>query len=180
MFSPNETQITAGIYDHICNIIIAGKLPFDVVPEYFVYSEEIRKGKENPKKAKRFDLRILTWNQSNDKFNFGVEAKLLAERNYKSKVASKLIKEYVEDAGMGKFLKNLYDPASYNDGLMLGHILNGKLDNIIRKINDKISNTYSIQECLSKRTNHYISNYADNGKRKNLYHIFLNFSTLAD
>lgn len=126
VFSADETQITAGIHDHIETIVDTEKLPFFVIPEYSVYSKEIRKGKKSPKKAKRFDLLILTWNNDNDKFRFGVEAKLLAETNYKTKVASTLIKEYVEDAGMGKFIKNLYDPSSYNERFMLGHILNGK------------------------------------------------------
>jgi len=180
LFLPDETQITAGICGHIEDIINKQKLPFDIVPEFFVYSNDIRKGKKNPKRAKRFDLKITTWNQSNEKFKFGVEAKLLAENNHGSKIATTLIKEYVEDAGMGKFINNIYDPNSYNEGVMLGHILNGEVENIMKKINDKITSTYSNQECLSPHNNHYVSNYADNGKKKNLYHIFLNFSTLAN
>jgi|LSQX01.2.fsa_nt_gb hypothetical protein len=180
VFSADETQITAGIYDHIETIINTEKLPFDVVPEYPIYSKEIRKGKKSPKKAKRFDLLILTWNKDNEKFRFGVEAKLLAETNYKTKVASTLIKEYVEDAGMGKFIKNLYDPNSYNKRLMLGHILNGTTESIVKKINERIITTYSIQEQLDEYGKHYISSYAIEKKRRNLYHIFLNFSTLVN
>jgi len=180
VFSADETQITAGIYDHIETIINTEKLPFDVVPEYPIYSKEIMKGKKSPKKAKSIDLLILTWNKDNEKFRFGVEAKLLAETNYKTKVASTLIKEYVEDAGMGKFIKNLYDPSSYNERLMLGHILNGTAESIVKKINERIINTYSIQEQLDEYGNHYISSYANEEKRRNLYHIFLNFSTLVN
>jgi len=179
-FSTDETLITAGICDHIENIIDTSKLPLDIVPEYMVYSEEIKKGKLTPKKAKRFDLRILRWNEENAKFKFGVEAKLLAETNYNSKNASNLIKEYVEDAGMGKFINKIYDQKSYNVGFMLGHILNGKTENIIPKINDKITSTYSIAEQITDYKEHYISHYLDNGKRKNIYHIFLNFSVLAN
>jgi len=180
IFSADETLITAGIYDHIELIISRQKLPFEIIPEFFVYTKEIRKGKINPNKAKRFDLRITTWNNSNEKFRFGVEAKLLAENNYKLKNATNLIKEYIEDAGMGKFIKNLYDPTSYNEGIMLGHILNGKIETIKDKINDKIKSAYSDSECLSKKDKHYISNYICDGKTKNLHHIFLNFSPLAN
>lgn len=178
VFSADETQITAGIYDHIETIVDTEKLPFFVIPEYSVYSKEIRKGKKSPKKAKRFDLLILTWNNDNDKFRFGVEAKLLAETNYKTKVASTLIKEYVEDAGMGKFIKNLYDPSSYNERFMLGHILNGKTENIVKKINERIESTYSFKEQLSGFNDHYISSYFNEKEQKNIYHIFLNFSKI--
>lgn len=180
MFTADETQITAGIYDHIEAIINTEKLPFDVVPEYSVYSKEIRKGKKSPKKAKRFDLVILTWNKNNEKFRFGVEAKLLAETNYKTKVATTLIREYVEDAGMGKFIKNLYAPNSYNEGFMLGHILNGTTENIVKKINERIITTYSFREQLSRYNNRYISSYKNDEELKRLYHIFLDFSILVN
>lgn len=180
IFTADETQITAGIYDHIETIINTEKLPFDVVPEYFVYSKKIRTGKKSPKQAKRFDLLILTWNKNNEKFRLGVEAKLLADTNYKTKVSSTLIKEYVEDAGMGKFIKNIYDPNSYNEGLMLGHILNGTIENIVKKINKRIITTYSAQEQLGEYDKHYISSYTNEEKRKKLYHIFLNFSSLVN
>ena len=50
VFSADETQITAGIYDHIETIVNTERLPFYVVPEYPVYSKEIRKGKNLPKR----------------------------------------------------------------------------------------------------------------------------------
>ena len=178
IFLADETQITAGLYGQIENIIKADRLPFDVVPEYFVYSDDIKKGKQSPKKAKRFDLRLLTWNRTSDKFYFGVEAKLLAETNYKNKTASFLIKEYVEDAGMGKFINNLYDRSSYNEGFMLGHLLNGTVEGIVGKINERIDPTYSENERLSKSSRWYISNYNHNGIQKKLYHMFLDFSML--
>lgn len=180
VFSTDETQITAGIYDHIETIINTEKLPFEVVPEYSVYSKDIRKGKKSPKRARCFDLLILTWNRGNEKFRIGVEAKLLVEINYKTKVASTLVKEYVEDAGMGKFINNIYDPKSFNEGFMLGHILNGTTEKIVKKINERITTTYSIQEQLSGYNKHYISSYENEDKLKKLYHIFLDFSMLVN
>lgn len=179
-FSDDETIITAGICGDIETIIAKNKLPFDIVPEYFVYSEKIKKGKLSPKKARRFDLRILTWNKNNETLTFGVEAKLLAEANHNFKNATNLVKEYVENKGMGKFINKIYDQNAYNDGFMLGHILNGKTKNIVEKINNRISSTYSANEHLTKYKKHYISNYTDNGRRKNLYHIFLDFSALVN
>lgn len=177
IFIADETQITAGIYAHIDSIITKQKLLFDIVPEFYVYTKEIKLGKINPKKAKRFDLRITTWDKSYERFRFGVEAKLLAENNFDKKDANYLIKEYVEDAGMGKFIKNLYDPESYSVGIMLGQIINGTVENIKNRINENVKNIHSDNECLNKNNNYYISNYSDNGIRKDLHHIFFDFST---
>lgn len=177
IFIADETQITAGIYNHIDSIITNQQLLFDIVPEFYVYTNEIKHGKINPKKARRFDLRILTWDKSNERFRFGVEAKLLAENNFDKKNATNLIKEYVDDAGMGKFIKNLYDPKSYSVGVMLGQIINGSVENIKNRINNKIRNIHSDNECLNKYNNYYVSKYFDNGNIKSLHHIFFDFST---
>ena len=75
-------------------------------------------------------------------------------------------------------IKNLYDPNSYNERFMLGHILNGKTENIVKKINERIKFTYSFKEQLSGFNDHYISSYFNEKEQKNIYHIFLNFSMI--
>lgn len=172
--SSDETIITAGLYDHIDNIINEIELPFIVVPELHQYTTSIRKGYENPNTAKRFDL-LFTHFQSKPRLKFGVEAKLLAELNTPTKRANNLIKEYVENKGMGKFVKKIY----VEDGFMLGYILNGKTDVIVGKINLKITSTYSKKEHLKKHKRHYISTYPFKLTRKELHHIFLDFSSLS-
>ena len=79
---------------------------------------------------------------------------------------------------MGKFINNIYDKNAYNDGFMLGYILNGAIENIKDKINEKITNTYSLNEHLVENENHYISKYFDDKTVKKLYHFFLDFSSL--
>ena len=79
---------------------------------------------------------------------------------------------------MPQKINKIYDKSAYNDGFMLGYIINGKTKNIVQKINDKISITYSTGEHLTKKKDHYLSSYPDNGKRKHLYHIFLDFSAI--
>lgn len=172
-FSEDETIITAGLYGHIDLIIDSETLPFEIVPEYSEYTPEIKKGFKKPKKAKRFDLRIITWDAENNKMKFGVEAKLLAETNTSSRSATFLTSEYVEDAGMGKFIKKIYE----DDGFMLGYILNGTIDKIVMNLNLKISLVYSATEQLNKNKKHYTSKYIFNDKTRELYHIFLNFSS---
>jgi len=171
IFSINETIITAGLFDHIDNIIDEIGLPFVVVPESHQYTKEIREGKINPNKAKRFDLHFTHF-QIKPRIKFGVEAKLLAEQSIPSKSATSLINEYVKDAGMGKFINKIYE----NDGFMLGYIINGKTDIIVSKINLKISTTYSVKEQLFKHKNHFISSYSCDNNRKVIDHIFLDFS----
>lgn len=171
VFAEDEATITAGLYDHIQTIVETDDLPFVVVPEFHQYTIPIKKGKVNPNQAKRFDLHFTNLNYK-PRIKFGVEAKLLAETNTSTKRAAFLINEYVENAGMGKFIKGIYE----NDGFMLGYLLNGKTENIVGSINLKISSIYSAKEQLNKSTRNYISAYTFNGKLKELYHIFLDFN----
>ena len=170
IFAEDETTITAGLYDHILMIVESDELPFVVVPEFHQYTLPIKKGKVNPNKAKRFDLHFTNFNYK-PRIKFGVEAKLLAQTNSSSRSATFLTNEYVEDAGMGKFIKGIYE----DDGFMLGYILNGKTDSIVVNINIKVTSTYSVKEQLIKIKRHYISTYTLNGKDRELYHIFLHF-----
>jgi hypothetical protein len=172
VFAEDETTITAGLYDHIQTIVETDDLPFVVIPEFHQYTTPIKKGKVNPNKAKRFDLHFTSFNYK-PRIKFGVEAKLLAETNTFKKNATFLTSEYVEDAGMGKFIKGIYE----DDGFMLGYILNGKADSIVININLKVTLTYSAKEHLSKSGKHFMSNYNLKGKTKELFHIFLDFSS---
>lgn len=173
IFAEDETTITAGIYDHIQTIVETDDLPFVVVPEFHEFTTPIKKGKINPKKAKRFDLHFTNFN-SKPRLKLGVEAKLLIERNTSSRNALFLTSEYVEDAGMGKFIKGIYE----DDGFMIGYILNGSTEAIVLNINSKVTSTYSAKEQLNKTKEHYISTYTLNGKMKELQHVFLDFSYL--
>lgn len=176
IFSEDETKITAGLFDHIERIINDIDLPFFVVPELHQYTSFIKKGEVNPNKAKRFDLHITHF-QTKPRIKFGVEAKLIAEHNTVTRTAATLINEYVENAGMGKFINQIYDKAFFDEGFMLGYMLNGSLDGVVSKINFKISTAYSASEQLSKHKKHYISSYSIDAKRKELNHIFLGFTS---
>lgn len=172
VFAADETIITAGLYDHIQTIVEEDDLPFTIVAELHEYTKSIKKGIINPKKAKRFDLHFTNFYYK-PRIKFGVEAKLLADMDTSTKNANTLINEYVEDAGMGKFIKGIYQ----EDGFMLGYILNGEADKIVGKINLKITTTYSVKEQLSKLTKNYVSTYTLEAKDKELHHLFLNFTT---
>jgi hypothetical protein len=175
IFSSDETTITAGIYNHICKIIDDVDLPIHVVPELHQYTAAIKKGEVNPNKAKRFDLYFIDL-QYNPRVKFGVEAKLLAEQTTSTKSATTLINEYVENAGMGKFINKIYE----DEGFMLGYILNGTPDKIVGKINLKITAVYTAKEQLVVYKKHYISSYSFEDIRKELHHVFLDFSSLSN
>ena len=169
--SIDETLITAGLYNHISIFLDEKDLPFSIVPEYVQYTNAIKKGKIHPRKAKKFDL-FFTHFQSTPRVKFGVEAKLVAEHNTPTRSATTLNTDYVEDAGMGKFINKLYE----TEGFMLGYIINGNKENIVDVINKKINNTYSNKEQLIKDNQHYISTYFIEADKKELVHIFLDFS----
>ena len=171
IFAEDETTITAGLYDQIQTIVEADDLPFVVIPEFHQYTSPIKKGKLNPMKAKRFDLHFTNFNYQ-PRIKFGVEAKLLAETNTSSRNATFLTSEYVEDAGMGKFIKGIYEC----DGFMIGYILNGRIAKVVENINLKVISTYSISESLKMETRHYVSLYQVKGTIKQLFHIFLDFN----
>ncbi|HNT70966.1 MAG TPA: hypothetical protein PKI83_04855, partial [Bacteroidales bacterium] len=84
----------------------------NIVPEFPEFTNSIRNGKVKPRKAKKYDLCFIHF-QSKPIVFIGVEAKLLIEENYKNKNANSLIKEYVEDKGMGKFINNIYKSANF-------------------------------------------------------------------
>lgn len=117
---------------------------------------------------------MTVWNKNNKQRKFGVEAKLLAEFNWNTRNANNLSKEYVEDAGMGKYINGIYYTNNYNDAIMLGYYINGNVSKIVEKLN-----VYSSVEILFNSESHYISNYIFQDKSKKLNHIFLNFSKLV-
>jgi hypothetical protein len=98
--------------------------------------------------------------------------------NFANKIASTLVREYVSDAGMGKFINGIYK----SRGCMVGYIVQGNIRAIIPNINNKIVKTYSKSDCLLpdirnqyKQIEIYKSKHA--GKLNYLlYHIMLNFN----
>lgn len=168
IFKADEIQITAGIYGKLEKIEEAKSYKF--IYDNRQLTDEMLTGTETPKKAKLADITIFKYHFSGQRFEFDIEAKLLGEKPVGSYSCTDLVREYVKDAGMGKFLKSIYQ----NDGFMLGYIINGKTEKLIPQINTKIAKIYSNKEIIKKDNEYYISNY-NTSSAKVLHHLFLDF-----
>ncbi len=169
IFKPDEIQITAGIYGKLEKIEEAKSYKF--IYDNKQLTNEMLRGTKTPKKARLSDITIFKYHFSGQRFDFDIEAKLLGEQSVGSYSCTDLVREYVKEAGMGKFLKSIY----HNDGFMLGYVINGKSENLIPKINIKIADTYSIEEIIKPKDEYYISNYTATSP-KVLHHLFLDFA----
>ena len=172
----DEVQITADLFSEATAIPAYSDFRYTISPERPDYIKEIRERKKSPKKARKYDIFFENWDCKN-RISFGMEAKLLIEQNYQSKKPAKLIKEYISDVGMGKYIKGIYE----EPGCMLGYILQGDIHNIVEKINSKIVQVYDNQQCLTKvknknlnHTDVYISLHI-NKLDYDFYHLMFDF-----
>lgn len=135
--TPDEPDISAQLIHAMDLLVQKNAFPLSISPESHEYTDDIIAGIKSTLTAKRFDIHFSNWNVRQP-FKFGVEAKLLTEVNFDNKVASALVREYVSDAGMGKFINGI----SKSRGCMVGYIIQGNIAAIITNINNKIVKTY--------------------------------------
>lgn len=173
----DETQISLSLFDAIKIIVSREGLPCFVVSELHEYTDEIREGKKSTITAKRYDLYFESWSTLT-RVEFGVEAKLLVENYFMGKIATTLIREYVSDAGMRKYIDGIYKKR----GCMIGYVVEGSIANIVEKINARIRTSLTNEQCLirdnSKKFQHrdiYKSEHPDKLDYI-LYHLMLQFN----
>ncbi|MBN1186824.1 MAG: hypothetical protein JXB49_31390 [Bacteroidales bacterium] len=170
----DEPQISISMYEAIDSIISKKGLWCGVSWEYPEVTESVEK---NAKTAKRFDIHFENWDTKN-RIKYGIEAKILVENDTGSRKASQLVKEYISDAGMGKYINGIYK----GRGCMVAYILNGSISSIVIKINEEIKSNLDQTQCLSKATDlQYIYNEIFQSTHKPnlqhfLYHIMLDFN----
>lgn len=178
LLQPDETRITAKIVGEIEKLILKEDFSYSIIPDPFEYTEDIIEGRISTKKAKKYDLILENWNNKN-KIKFGVEAKLLVETRHKNKRGTLLVKEYVSEAGMGKYISRIYK----RKGIMVGYILEGSISAIITNINTEVTNVYSDKHTLKKVNNlfypeeTYLSIHVLSDEDLLLYHLMLDFSS---
>lgn len=139
----DETQISLSLFDAVKIIVSREGLPCYVVSELHEYTDEIREGKKSTITAKRYDLYFESWSTP-ARVEFGVEAKLLVENDFMSKTATTLIREYVSDAGMRKYIDGIYKKR----GCMIGYVVEGRTHHIVEKINSRIRISLTNEQCL--------------------------------
>ena len=107
---------------------------------------------------------------------FGFEAKILCEKDYLKKRSYNLVSEYVSSTGMDKFVKNLYKER----GCMVGYVIQGKPDNIVENINNRLIKNNRDNEILQKIHKLFDYNYCyeteHNSLNYKIKHIMLLFN----
>jgi hypothetical protein len=131
----------------------------DIVREYYLDDDANFSGNKHPDTSPRIDIRFMNWS-TEDKFEYFIEAKNLAENDWikntnASVNANGLRKRYVE-TGIHNFISG-----KYKNGCLIGYVLEGNPDAIVRKINDYLTKKKRPKEHLSHSQNHgFVNNYS--------------------
>jgi hypothetical protein len=142
-----EERYSAILKDNIENYCpeysrLTGQI-WDVVREYYHDTEQVRKGQADPRKVPRIDIVISTWMAIGErKIKFPFECKLLAENK------NELIKLYVKEGIIDRYLTEKDYSSAQPSGGMIGYILQGKHEAIVTKLNEQID------RLLNRSTDH--------------------------
>ena len=174
--NPVETLISSNLFRALKDVVRMEKIHLTVTPERHEITDEIAFGVKNAISSKSYDIYFENWYFKHP-IEFGVEAKLLIENNIMNRIASTLVREYVSNAGMGKYINGIYEKR----GCMIGYVVEGDIPNIIIKINVQVEKVMNKKQCLtrdsrlkSKHKEIYKSQHQ--GKLDyDLYHLMLAF-----
>jgi len=136
-----EDTFTINLVDDIQTMIYKYRLYWNVLPQKFLYTPEMKTGEENSNKAVKIDIELSNWHLSeDDRIYFVWECKLLADINLiRNRILRekhrRLIPEYVTE-GMVRFLDEHWKYSSeFDDAGMLGFVLYGAIEEIVNAIN---------------------------------------------
>lgn len=104
--NPDEPLISANLFLALKLISSREGIPLTVIPELPEITNEIALGNMSTKSSKKYDIYFESWN-SKYSIEYGVEAKVLVENDFMNRVASTLIREYVSNSGMGKYINGI-------------------------------------------------------------------------
>lgn len=130
-----------------CDVAI--KYNLTITKEEELEDEAIDNGLKSANEANPIDIRFHSvWTDL--RLDYNVEAKNISLSEWKkssgNKVnASQQQTEYITK-GIDRFLKGHF---KNKNGCMLGYLVNGKLDDVLVKINDKIINQKNVSECIN-------------------------------
>lgn len=171
-----EESISAHIVKHLRSI----KNDFIINYEVPLFDEDVVNAKKRVKNSNRIDIffQEKKFGQLNY-LEYHVEAKNISSAEWKkangNKVnASQQQTEYITK-GIERFLTGHFKD---KNGCMLGYIVNGKLDDLLLKINNKIELQKSRSEIIQFKSliinNHEI--YESIHSLRNIKHLFFNYS----
>jgi hypothetical protein len=177
-----EESLTANLIKHMKDSRYCKKWKLDISPEYPIHTPDISNGTRKPKEASRVDMRVVSWSYP-EKMEYCFEAKNLAEHDWfkpeGSKVRSSFLRGRYIAKGIDHFVKETYPL-----GGLLGYVLEGSVDNILKGINKllKSNRRNRAEEMLipSDTINNHRECYRSQHKKKSgesfiLNHILFNF-----
>ena len=175
----SENNITAQIVGYMKKNPKRTDLQINLERENYLDGEDIYDGIENADKSSRIDIKFSVWN-SNMEYEFYMEAKNLAENNWKKKStnavvnANKLQKRYI-DTGIDNFTNGRYP-----NGCLLGYVLDGTTSKVVELINKLLISAKRKMEMLSWYNKyqvdyHYISEHKGTSV-PTLKHFLLNLT----
>ena len=130
----SENDITAQLVGFMKKNPKRFDLQISVDREHYLDSEEVYEGIADADASPRIDIIYSTWH-SNNEHTYHIEAKLLAENNWKKASvktpvhAESLQKRYIA-TGINNFCSK-----KYSNGCLIGYILEGKIPKIVEKLN---------------------------------------------
>lgn len=175
-----ETCFSASLIGYMRKIRKEWDWALRIDPESHLYHQRICESLEDPDTAKRIDLKI-SGNWVYEDIYYGIEAKILVEKNWKKRDAGKLCKRYI-DTGIDNFVKGHYSD-KVPLGCITGYIVQGDAANIATKINDLLIGCGRKKEVMgdlqlfNKCSNCYRSRHKriTNNEEIKLRHLFLTF-----
>ena len=130
----SENDITAQLVGFMKKNPMRNDLQISVEREHYLDSEEVYEGIVGADTSPRIDIIYTTWH-SNNEHTYHIEAKLLAENNWKKASvitpvhAENLQKRYIA-TGINNFCSK-----KYSNGCLIGYILEGEIPKIVEKLN---------------------------------------------
>lgn len=171
---PDETQISISLFEALKMLCTNNSW---VNCEQHEFTDDIIAGRKKSISAKRFDIYFGNWNTPK-RVEYGVEAKLLIENDFRGKKAKFLINEYIGDAGMNKYISGIYKSM----GCMVGYIVEGKINKIVEKINSQVEIVFDSNQKLLKENSSRFKHkeiYKSLHKEKlkySMFHLMLDFN----
>jgi len=173
-----ETTISANIIKHFNELAANNKLTLIALPEIPDYDSDIYSGKKKTIEANKYDIYIIAFTDEGARFEIGIEAKILIENDFLKRKVNKIIRDYVIK-GMDKFIDGRYS----KEGFMIGYVVDGKIENIVKKLNKYLNNRKRNNEILrnEKIISLFVSSFESSHlmlfqkELKNLSHLVYNF-----
>jgi len=170
-----EESISAHIVKHLRGL----KSDFIINYEVPLVEEDVYSGRKRVKNSNRIDIFFQKnkWNQT-EYLEYHVEAKNISSIEWKKSSgttvnASQQQTEYITK-GIERFITGHF---KNKNGCLLGYVVNGKLDDLLLKINNKIELQKSKAEIINLR-NEMIDNYKvyeSCHSQRNIKHLFFDY-----